>query len=854
MKQIFLILSVIVFLTGCGGSTTPTVAVTGHVSGTDGIATSIGAGATVNLIQIDNQGVQVGGVIVTTSTDVGGDYTLNVPTTYSPATSYAITANDGSSTIEAIWTSNVTDISVITDATKELLFNSSSPVASSLSSIAATTTNGIDINEVLNTEGIVAELTKNGSDKVQNVKDDQEAFDQTLCPWGSYNIKGQVTDSNGSAVSGAKVFARDFSNHEKRCSTFTLEDGSYNMDLELNEGYEDKMIVGIMNRTDSSMAASEFYTDASPATGSGTKCGQPHCGQSITISKSTSQVLDFQLAAGSRITGTITGGASNTKLEGVKIRFRDSLSRRFRGAVRSDVNGEFNFNIAPGSYIAYIMNDTELKYGSVAWTNNGGHVDRNYGGVFTTVADQTTTLNMNLSEGGTIKGIVCSSGVACVESPDYQFKKMKIRKFYAIDRFNNNIEFDTDTVRSNSRSKFRLQVPYGKYRVNGNGKNYDNGGAYYTIDATNDLDLSVNHTTLTAKIKVIDSDGNPLPSIGVKFRNYKTGTRIGTSTFSDGTGQVDVDTSDSSKFYIGLSSREGLPFAACNYDGTNCSTTALGGDKENHTWADGNASNADIVGYTRDMALNPGTLTLQMPAGFAVTGTITDTDGTAAANASLSYYVKDTLKDNSQDWRSFTWASTGSDGKYSMSLAANTNYQFRSRLDNDTRIEFRGIGANGCSITAASTKDFDYTDVSSTGRYRLFDCTFTTPAMPHTISGSVTDHNGATLAKALVRIDIKTISDDTLFRRIEAITDDNGAYSIKVPEDSSSTYYYKFRGFYDLAFNVIGYWDPDGSIGANYIEYGKNNNCSVTGNKTINFNAVTANLDGTDNKRYTSCP
>jgi hypothetical protein len=430
---------------------------------------------------------------------------------------------------------------------------------------------------------------------------------------------------------------------------------------------------------------------------------------------------------------------------------------------------------------------------------------------------------------------------------------MKIRKFSQTDRFNNNIEFDTDTVRSNSRSKFQIQVPYGKYRVIGNGKNYDNNGAYYTIDFANDLDLHVNHTTLTAKVEVIDSNGSPLSDIGIGLRNYKTGTKIGTSTFSDGSAQVDVDTSDSSKFYIGLTSRAGQPVAACNYDGTICSANALSGRKLNNTDSTGKALNNDLVDYTHIIDVNTGVLTLTMPAGLVVSGTVTNTVGNASANASVYYDVSDTLKNTSTGWRNFARGSTGADGKYSMSLAGGINYLFKSKLDDDTRIEFRGVSEDGCSITDASTKDFDFTNVSNTGRYRFYDCTFITPTMLHTISGAVTDNNGDTLAKALIRIDIKTEDGDTLFRRIEAITDDNGNYSIKVPEDSSPTYYYKFRAYYDLAYGVIGYWDPDGSIGVNFIEYGKNNDCRVTDDKIINFNAFTASLNGTDNKKYASC-
>jgi len=876
MKKILTLLTLLTttaLLTGCGGGSsteTPTAAVSGHVSGTYGVEESIGVGATVNLIQIDTQGNQVGSVIVTTSTDVSGNYTLNIPTTYSASTNYTITASDGTNTISAIWTGSTTDVNVITDAATTLLFNTSSPASSSLASFAAATTTGITIAEVENTIDVVTDMSENSTDLVQNVQEDQEALDQVDSAWGGYTIKGKVTDSDGAAIQGIKVFARDFNNHEKRSSIKTDADGNYEMNIKLKTGYGDKMIVGVMNRTTASLAASEFYTDASPATGSGAKCFKPHCGKSITISETTPQVTNFQLAAGSRITGTITGGANNTKLKRVKIRFRDSVSRRFRGAVRTNDDGDFNFNISPGSYIAYISNDTNQQYASTAWTSNGGHVDRNYGEIFTVAAGGTKDLDINLAEGGTIQGIVCNSGTGttCVESSDHQFKKIKIRKFSATDRFSNNIEFDTDTVRSNSKSKFKLQVPYGKYRVFANGKNYNNDDAYYTIDAnTKTLRLDINHTTSTVKVKVVDANGDPLSDVGVGFRNYVSGDKTGTSTFADGSAQAEVDTTDSSKFYIGLTSRGGESIAACNYDGTDCSTTALNGRKENNTDSTGKALNNDKLGYTHDIAANPGVLTLTMPAGFVVTGTVTGTDGSASANASVFYDVLDTLKDNiTTGWSNLAGGSTGADGAYSMSLAGSVNYLFKSKLDDDTRIEFRGAyntttnKGEGCSISEDSTKDFNYTNASSKARYRFYDCEFETPAMPHTITGVVKKKDGSVLAKALVRVDIKTTSGDVTYRRIEAITADDGTYSVKVPEDLN-TYYYKAKAYYDLSYGETDFW-----VGPNnkkYIEYGKNKNCTTAANHTSNSividfdaaNVLTAdwNSEGGKAARYVTC-
>jgi len=857
MKKLLSILAIAFFLTGCGSSGEETNAATGHVSGTDGIATSIGAGATVDLIQIDIQGNQVGNVIATTSTDAGGDYTLNVSTDHSPSTSYIVKATAGSSSISAIWTSYTTDISVITDAAVTLLFNSSNASTSSLA--AAASTPSVNIAEVENTIEIVSEMSENGTDKVLNVQENQEALDQVDSSWGAYVIKGRVTDSTGTPIKGIKVFARDFNNREKRSSIKTDANGDYEMNIQLKTGYGDQMIVGIMNRTTISTAASEFYkADASPSTASGTKCHQPQCSDPVTISETTPQVLDFQLAAGARITGTITGGSNNTALKRVKVTFRDALSRKFRGAVKSDDNGVFNFNIAPGEYIAYFLNGTESQqYGSKAWTSNGGHVDRNYGDIFTA----PKTINMNLDEGGTIQGVVCDAMVnpTCSASETHQRKKIKIRQFSKTDRFNNNIDFDLDTARSNTKSKYRIQVPYGKYRIVGHGKDYDNDGDYYTIDASNrTLDLNIDHATKIAGILVTDLNDKPVSDIIVKLTNYVTGTKIGTSTFSDGTAQVGVDVSSDSRFYYSLSSREGHLVAACNYDGTICSSRALSGKKLGNADSTGKARNDDIIEYTRDIVTDPGVLTLKMPVGVPITGTVTGTDGNVSANASVSLSVEDTLKDDNPGWRTLTSSSTGSDGKYAISLSPGIPYIFGSKLDNDTRIEFRGPDEVGCSVSAANTIDFDYSAASSTGRYRFNDCEFETPAMPHTIDGTVKGVDGAELAKALVRIDIyenvnsdEDATNDILFRRIEAITDDNGYYSITVPEDAA--YYYKFRAYYTHAYGVTDFWST-----AKFIEYGRDTyknteteHCVIDDDITIDFDGTS--LDGLNNSKNASC-
>jgi hypothetical protein len=407
-------------------------------------------------------------------------------------------------------------------------------------------------------------------------------------------------------------------------------------------------------------------------------------------------------------------------------------------------------------------------------------------------------------------------------------------------------------------------VPYGKYRVFANGKNYNNDDAYFTIDAdTKTISLDINHTTSTVKVKVVDANGDPLSDVGVGFRNYVSGDKTGTSTFADGSAQAEVDTTDSSKFYIGLTSRGGESVAACNYNGTNCSTTALNGRKLNNTDSTGKALNNDLDNYTHDIETNSGVLTLTMPVGFVVTGTVTGTDGNASANASVFYDVSDTLKDNSTGWSNLAGGSTGADGAYSMSLAGSTNYLFKSKLDDDTRIEFRGAyntttkKGEGCSISADSTRDFDYTDASSKARYRFYDCTFTTPTMPHTITGVVKKKDGSVLAKALVRVDIKTTSGDVTYRKIEAITADDGTYSVKVPEDQN-TYYYKAKAYYDLSYGETDFWiEPNNK---KYIEYGKDKDCTTAANHTsnsivINFDAATAvwNSEGGKAARYATC-
>jgi hypothetical protein len=170
-------------------------------------------------------------------------------------------------------------------------------------------------------------------------------------------------------------------------------------------------------------------------------------------------------------------------------------------------------------------------------------------------------------------------------------------------------------------------------------------------------------------------------------------------------------------------------------------------------------------------------------------------------------------------------------------------YSVRTELSDGTATEYRGAGENGCAITEAKTINSDLTNVTPKNDITVYDCEMDAlPTVVHTISGTVTGHDGTPRANSKVYV----YDSEAVEPRITTYTDSNGAYTIKAPNVTSNTYQVK------ATVNTVSGSD----INLVYKGVGVNGeNCPITGDKTLDFNGTSqeafTDIRDCDNKENT---
>ena len=97
---------------------------TSAVAAIEGVA-PVGAGVTVNLIEVDANGTQVGAVIATATTDAMGAYSIAAPEGFVPGSQYIVRAEGTSGSIDARVTSLTPDVDPLSDASSTIISDQS---------------------------------------------------------------------------------------------------------------------------------------------------------------------------------------------------------------------------------------------------------------------------------------------------------------------------------------------------------------------------------------------------------------------------------------------------------------------------------------------------------------------------------------------------------------------------------------------------------------------------------------------------------------------------------------------------------------------------------------------------------
>lgn len=241
------------FITGCGGSGGSTVNVSGSVTAVNGevafyspgimetlIAgiigkpsfaaitgeTSVGAGVTINLIEVDNNGTQVGAVITSATTDVNGNYSINAPEGFVASSKYVVRAVGTSVTEDARVDTLTPSISPTSDIVSSVIASNSLDLAA----LSATEISEIQaaIEDVVeNTDATTSTVDSFRTDILAATADSEEASNLLASTVAAGQICGTVKDSSGALLENIRIVVRDFGNWTTRAKTKTAADGSY---------------------------------------------------------------------------------------------------------------------------------------------------------------------------------------------------------------------------------------------------------------------------------------------------------------------------------------------------------------------------------------------------------------------------------------------------------------------------------------------------------------------------------------------------------------------------------------------------------------------------------------------------
>ena len=231
-------------------------------------------------------------------------------------------------------------------------------------------------------------------------------------------ICGNVTDSTGTALENIRMIVRDFGNWVTRAKAKTDANGDYCInvpiagDADLNipgSTLSGDYILGALNFTGTSMAASQWWTSTSTTIdGSGGANNQFVAGK-ISVPDTTTVTRNMVLDAnGARIQGTVTG-SDNTPLEGMKVLVRNYDTFKPLSGARVKADGSYRINVKAGDYMFNFRNKTRHPFASEVYriennVDTGGVNDRNMASRETLVAGMTYTYDAVLESGVVISG------------------------------------------------------------------------------------------------------------------------------------------------------------------------------------------------------------------------------------------------------------------------------------------------------------------------------------------------------------------------------------------------------------------------------------------------------------------
>ena len=565
----------------------------------------MGAGITVNLIQIDSSGAQVGPVIATCVTDANGSYSLSAPANFVPGPSYVVRAevlpvgSIAGYTISNFVTSTTANIDPYTQASVALITASLTAGGANISTIGSANVLAIQGTVYSNMGNVPSSATTTAAllAALNTAMTQDEETKNTLANLAApFGITGTVKNLAGEPLAGIGIGACSFGGLTLMGVTHTAEDGTYTVHVPAGD-----YVIGAMNMTTTSFAASGWWTSTGPVS-SQFKAGK------VTVSDAL-VTKDFTLIAGGRLSATLTGMANPTDvpLPGMQVALCDFASGQTLTSASTGPNGSFTFNVTPGTYYVSVRNKTRyVAYGSANYMDtppdgSGGGKNLTQAAKITVTAGVTQAGNMRLWPGHLISGTVLTNAGG---SP---VVGMPVRFQDASGGSTGGNGAGAESTRTDVDGQYRLWLQPGNYNALCRGQMAVNLNASAS-DVIQDFKAQVGKITM----KLVDSSNHPISQ--ARGDLYKSSDTSGLSQeISNSEGTLELYTiTPTQNVKLGFSIYSNEFYGSSVYNGTQTGGSVAISSATNIPSPDPAAASTDL-----------GTITL--PDGAILTGFVTDT-------------------------------------------------------------------------------------------------------------------------------------------------------------------------------------------------------------------------------------
>lgn len=656
----------------------------------------VGAGITIELVEVDASGNQVGDVIASGVTDSSGNYLIEAPEGFIPGPQYVLRAVAGSVSLEARVDSLTPDVNSISD------------VASNVISGNAMDLTALTVEEIEEITAAVSDVIEDTSVSATGVEDyrtavvtataeDESVSNVISSTTAGGEICGTVTDSNGVPLENIRMIVRDFGNWVTRAKAKTDASGNYCMNAPVagdadqyisGRTHSGEYILGALNYTDTSYAASQWWTATSSTTDGSGGANSQFKAEKVSVADTTTVTKDFVLDKnGARIEGTVMGDSNadsvgDIAMEGMSVLIRNYDTFKPLAGARVKADGSYRINVKAADYLLSYRNKSRRPFASEIYRQGtDGVVNRNMASRESVIANQSNVYDVVLDPGVVISGEVLDNlGTAVAGQVVY---------------INNLDGGRLEAMRTNKNGRFRLWVnprlslagaPY-IIRTRGQQLNADTNGiddlTATSFKLSQGSGLTFDAQTRKVSGRLMSAGASPVPVGSAVI--FLTGSN-GNFSVSAGDGTFELYTATpAANHVLSLRMDNDANYGSGVLNGTSIQAIAR-------------ASGTPIDTTSADVGL--GDITMPTLGEGAGVGYLVGQSGAGSTAVTIR------MGGTNNSWDMVSTRSRG-DGSYNVTVPAATYNRIRSKLS--AGVHNNGVNCDGITVNNAATTTIDYT-------------------------------------------------------------------------------------------------------------------------------------------------